>query len=180
MEKEDIWLIKLVFAGLLGLIPAAIARSRGRSFGLWWAYGTFLFIIAIIHALLLPKKEIMSAALRGDLAAVQELIAKGADVDAKSDGAGRITALIGASQEGHSEIARLLLTNGADINVKDRNGETALMLASYYGHKKVVQVLLAKGAYVNANNERGETALMLASQKGHNEIKELLIKAGAK
>jgi|SRR5215510_4896787 len=38
---------------LLGLIPAAIARSKGRSFGLWWLYGFLIFIVALPHALLL-------------------------------------------------------------------------------------------------------------------------------
>ena len=44
----------LVFlALLLGLIPAAIAKGKGRSFGLWWFYGAMVFIIALPHALLL-------------------------------------------------------------------------------------------------------------------------------
>ena len=42
---------------LLGLIPAFIARSKGRSFGLWWFYGFALFIVAIIHSLLLKPNE---------------------------------------------------------------------------------------------------------------------------
>lgn len=37
---------------LLGLIPAFIASSKGRSFALWWIYGALLFIIALPHALL--------------------------------------------------------------------------------------------------------------------------------
>lgn len=40
------------FAVLLGLIPAFIARSKGRSFGLWWLYGAALFIVALPHSLL--------------------------------------------------------------------------------------------------------------------------------
>lgn len=42
----------LFVAALLGLIPAAIARGKGKSFGLWWFYGAMLFIIALPHALL--------------------------------------------------------------------------------------------------------------------------------
>ncbi|WP_186342771.1 zinc ribbon domain-containing protein [Raoultella ornithinolytica] len=41
----------LVIAALLGLIPAFIAQSKGRSFGAWWLYGFLLFIVAIIHVL---------------------------------------------------------------------------------------------------------------------------------
>jgi ankyrin repeat protein len=180
MGNEDVWLIRLIFVVLLGLIPAAIARSRGRSFGLWWVYGTLFFIIAIIHALLLHRDDMISAVLRGDLLAVQGFISKGADVNANNNDGGRITALIVATEEGHKEVVRLLLANGADINVKDKNGETALMLASYYGRKEIVKLLLAKRADVNAKSNNGATALMNATKKGHKEIKELLIRAGAK
>ena len=38
---------------LLGLIPAAIAQSKGRDFFLWWLYGFLIFIVALPHALLL-------------------------------------------------------------------------------------------------------------------------------
>lgn len=45
----------LVIAALLGLIPAFIAQSKGRSFGGWWLYGFLLFIVAIIHVLFVPS-----------------------------------------------------------------------------------------------------------------------------
>jgi len=38
---------------LLGLIPAAIAQSKGRSFFAWWLYGATLFIVALPHALMM-------------------------------------------------------------------------------------------------------------------------------
>ena len=42
----------IVIAALLGLIPAYIAKSKGREnvFG-WWIYGALLWIVALIHAL---------------------------------------------------------------------------------------------------------------------------------
>jgi len=43
----------LIFAALLGLIPAFIAKYKGRSFGLWWFYGFMIWIIAIIHVLII-------------------------------------------------------------------------------------------------------------------------------
>ena len=47
-----------ILAALIGLIPAAIARGKGRSFGLWWRYGAMLFIVALPHALLLkPDRD---------------------------------------------------------------------------------------------------------------------------
>ena len=42
----------LLLSVVLGLIPAAIARSKGRSFFGFWVYGTLLFIVALPHAIL--------------------------------------------------------------------------------------------------------------------------------
>lgn len=36
---------------IVGLLPAAIAKTRGQDFFVWWVYGAFLFPIALIHAL---------------------------------------------------------------------------------------------------------------------------------
>lgn len=44
-----------IVAALLGLIPATIARKKGRRFAPWWVYGFLLFIVALPHALLLKS-----------------------------------------------------------------------------------------------------------------------------
>ena len=44
-------MIEFIIAGIaLGLLPAAIAKTRGQDFFVWWVYGIFLFPIALIHA----------------------------------------------------------------------------------------------------------------------------------
>lgn len=53
----------IFWAILLGLIPAMIARKKGRSFFEFWIFGTVLFIIALPVTLLMrPTKK---ALLRG-------------------------------------------------------------------------------------------------------------------
>jgi len=47
----------LLIAILIGLIPAAIARSKGHSFIAWWIYGALLFIVALPHALLIKSDQ---------------------------------------------------------------------------------------------------------------------------
>ena len=48
----------LVLAVLIGLIPAYIAREKGRDFFTWWLYGAAIFIVALPHAILLqPDQE---------------------------------------------------------------------------------------------------------------------------
>jgi hypothetical protein len=45
---------------LLGIIPAFIAKSKGRSFVLWWLYGAALFIVALPHSLIMkPDRKVL-------------------------------------------------------------------------------------------------------------------------
>jgi hypothetical protein len=47
-------LLLLIFLVVpLGLIPAAVAQSKGSSFFVWWVYGAALFIVALPHALMM-------------------------------------------------------------------------------------------------------------------------------
>lgn len=44
----------------LGVIVAAIAHSKGRSFNEWWVYATFILIVAFIHSLIIrPDNEVI-------------------------------------------------------------------------------------------------------------------------
>ena len=47
----------LIFAVLIGLVPAIIAKGKGRSFGLWWFYGAALFIIDLPHSLIMKSDD---------------------------------------------------------------------------------------------------------------------------
>lgn len=47
-----IMMIMVLGSAAVGLIPASVASGKGRSFGVWWLYGTAFFLIALIHALL--------------------------------------------------------------------------------------------------------------------------------
>jgi hypothetical protein len=50
-------LFSFVVGLLLAMIPAYIAKRKGRNFWLWLVYGFFLWIIALIHAALLKEPE---------------------------------------------------------------------------------------------------------------------------
>ena len=83
---------------------------------------------------------------------------------------------MGASWNGHTEVARILIEEGADVNAQSNSGETALWAASRYGqHPDIVKLLIEEGADVNAQNDLGYTALIYASTIGHKEIAKFLI-----
>tara|TARA_R110002073_G_scaffold101066_1_gene229832 strand:+ start:45 stop:896 length:852 start_codon:yes stop_codon:yes gene_type:complete len=50
-------MIYLLVALFLGLVPAAIAHSKGENFFLWWAYGAAFWIIAFPHSLLMKPNQ---------------------------------------------------------------------------------------------------------------------------
>lgn len=50
-------LISIINA-ILGLIPAAIAHKKGRSFFTWYFYGYIIFIVAIIHSIAISKNDV--------------------------------------------------------------------------------------------------------------------------
>lgn len=45
----------LLLLAMIGLLPAAIAHSKGRNFFLWWFYGAALFIVAVPHAIIMQR-----------------------------------------------------------------------------------------------------------------------------
>jgi len=87
--------------------------------------------------------------------------------------------LITATRYGSTEIVKILLKKGADVNCKDVEGATPLIIASRTDNFKLVKLLISKGADVNAKDNLGTTALMYAAQNNSIEIANQLIIEGA-
>ena len=117
------------------------------------------------------------AARDGHKEIVEQLIAKGVDVNAKRGD--RRTPLHFAATSGHKEIVELLMSKGANVNEEGVSGNTPLHDAAEEGHKEIVELFIAKGANVNAKTRFGTTPLHGATYQGHKEIVELLIAEGA-
>ena len=124
-----------------------------------------------------PDISIHYAAGEGNIEAVKQHLAAGADVNANDTG---LTPLHYAAGEGHKELVELLIVKGADVSAKNKFGETPLHWAAGEGHKELVELLIANGADVNAKVAIwGRTPLHYAAWNGHKEVAELLIENGA-
>jgi len=125
-----------------------------------------------------PEPSLASAASRGDAAAVQAILDRGADPN-QTDGYG-LTAVILAARAGSVPCVRTMLEHGAD---PDRpggvNGWTPLMHAVHKNQRATAQALLDCGADVDARNPNGVTALIMAAGYGNTPMVELLLDRGA-
>jgi ankyrin repeat protein len=61
-------------------------------------------------------------------------------------------------------LAELLITRGAEVNVKANDGSTPLHLAAVSGHTQVAKLLLTRGAEVNAKDDYYQTPLKVAER----------------
>ena len=66
------------------------------------------------------------------------------------------TALHIAAKNGHVDVAKVLIQNGADVNAVQKDRWTVLDLAVKFGHIDFVKVLIQNGADVNAAREQKE------------------------
>ncbi len=149
------------------------------------------------------NEELITAARKSNVEAVKTLLAKGADVNAKTEyGA---TPLFFACDRGNVEIVKLLLAAGADIDTRDSfykstpinwavqrdqaevvkllvekkpaSKEPTTAMAVMMGQTKTVQTLLGLGDF----KPESLTMWLTISEKNDNkEIAEVLKKAGAK
>ncbi|TDI23282.1 MAG: ankyrin repeat domain-containing protein [Acidobacteria bacterium] len=121
---------------------------------------------------------VADAARRQDLDGVRALLAGGADVRAAhGDG---MTGLHWAAHHGDTQMVRLLVDAGADLEATTRLGDhTPLHIASRGGHTRAVTALLDAGANTNAVTTPGATPLHFAATAGAADALRALLDHGA-
>jgi hypothetical protein len=85
------------------------------------------------------------------------LLEREADANAVSDDRGT-TALMEAASLGDTDIVEMLLSHGADPNIKSKSGRTALMLAVSEGHRDAASALIDAGSELSIVDDLGMTA----------------------
>ena len=113
------------------------------------------------------RTALHDAVLRGDVAAAQALVARGAAVD-DDDLEGRSALHYAAAGDGADALALvgLLLDAGAFVDIVDGDGKSPLMVAALGGNEPMVTLLLQRGqAYIQLEDNTGVTAVEMASKR---------------
>ena len=110
----------------------------------------------------------------GQLEVARYLILKGADVNQPSNNGFNVFPIHSAAAGNYTDIVRILIENGAQVNVRQQAGVTPLHSAAQNGNLELLILLLENGAETNIRMEGGKIPADLAKDKGFDEIAEIL------
>ena len=102
----------------------------------------------------------------GQVSTARFLVAQGANVNLPSANSFKVAPLHSACAISNSELASLLIANGADVNAKQQGGFTPLHSAVQNKSTELIHLLLNAGADPAAQNDNGVSAVMLAQESG--------------
>ena len=131
------------------------------------------------------RDDLLSAAARGDLESMEELISPPGNASSAIDlvntpNRGGETALMWATNAGHVEAMKLLLKHNSKPDHRDQHGFTALMNASQHGHLGAIRLLVKERADINATEpEDNESPLTMAMHCARSDAVALLLELGA-
>jgi ankyrin repeat protein len=120
--------------------------------------------------------DLFEAVEKNDIEKVRYLIAIGADVNVR-DSYASMSPLMMVAYDGYTEMARLLIEKGAEVNAKGGADldMTPLIFAASQDRIDMVKLLIEKGANVNVKTKYGWTPLFFAATRGRTDIAKLLI-----
>lgn len=104
-----------------------------------------------------PDVDIHTAVLTENVAALKQHIAAGSNLNEK-DPFGGSSPLISAAVFGKTDMAKILIDAGADLNFQNKDGSTALHTAAFFCRPEIVKMLLDKHADKTIKNSFNSTA----------------------
>ncbi len=102
------------------------------------------------------------------------LLERQADPSARARNPMQVEPLHSAAAASQTEIARMLLDAGADVNARQEGGFVPLHAAAQSGNAELAELLLERGADKALATEDGRTATDIALQAGHARLAQSL------
>ncbi|WP_298314750.1 ankyrin repeat domain-containing protein [uncultured Aquimarina sp.] len=128
------------------------------------------------------KQQFFDACEKGDVKKVASLIPHLDTIDVKTEQGW--TGLVKAVFNEHFDVAKLLVSNGADVNATNHKGTTIFMYAKTpvftSKNTKILSWLIEQGADLNTTEHRSLTVLDYVKQEGASWLEEWLVERGAK
>jgi len=127
--------------------------------------------------------KLASAVVNKDLNMLDSLLDTGIDINITEEDRGATVLLIACSFKDYDNVVSILISRGADVNFKGKDGRTPLIWAAGNSFESA-KILLENGADVNAKGDDGMTAFIqstfgILSKKVSTDVMDLLLKNGA-
>jgi uncharacterized protein len=137
------------------------------------AGAVFIIVFFVVHASAQkhPSPELFDAVEHDRIEQVKSFLAQNVKINAIDQNNGTLIHRAVASRSMDS--LKLLLSLGADVNLRNKEGRTPLMAAST---PQLIELLLAAGADINAKDNEGKTALMGAAYSGEITVVKCLLR----
>jgi ankyrin repeat protein len=148
---------------------------------------TLFILLPLLFQLTISAQDfdkLADAVYNKDIVKINELLDGGTEINSTPEDYSSTVLFIACSFEGYEEIVSLLISRGADVNFKGKDGRTPLMWAA--GNSlQTTQLLIDSGANVKAKGDDGMNAFIQAtfgilSGKVTTEVLGLLKSKGAK
>lgn len=123
------------------------------------------------------QHELYRAAANGDVKLVQALLAAGANPNGNDV---KFSPLLVAARNGRTDVVRILLDEGVNVDSIGSWGQTPLMETAWGGHVDTANLLLSRGADILRGYNRPGTALWQARLANQPEIVQLLMRHGGR
>ncbi len=144
-----------------------------------------IFFLLILSSVIYSQDfdKLANAVVDKDLISLDSLLQTGIDINVTEEDRGATVLLIACSFKDYEDVVSILISRGADVNFKGKDGRTPLIWAAGNSFEST-KILLENGADVNAEGDDGMNAFIqstfgILSKKVSTEVMNLLLENGA-